>query len=101
MTTVIAKVKVQPGKEAEFERAARGMIAHVRANEPGTLTYVLHRSTTDPTLFAFYEIYRDADAFAAHAGSDRMKHFGRSLAAVVDGRPEITMWQELDAKRSA
>jgi quinol monooxygenase YgiN len=99
MTTVIAKVKVQPGKEAEFERAAREMIAHVRANEPGTLTYVLHRSTADPTLFAFYEIYRDGDAFAAHAGSDRMKQFSRGLASAVDGRPEITMWEEIDAKR--
>ena len=97
MVTVIAKVKVHAGKEAEFERAAREMVAHV-GSEPGTTTYVLHRSTADPTVFVFYEVYADADAFTVHSRSDRMRQFGRSLAGIVDGQPEITMYEELAAK---
>ena len=101
MVTVIAKLKVKSGKEAEFERAAREMVAHVKAHEPGTLTYVLHRSSADPTVFAFYEVYADSAAFTAHSGSDRMRQFGRGLGGVLDGQPEITMYEELDGKRAS
>ena len=101
MVTVIAKLKVRTGKEAEFERAAREMVAHVKAHEPGTLTYVLHRSAADPTVFAFYEVYADSAAFTAHSGSDRMRQFGRGLGGVLDGQPEITMYEELDGKRAS
>jgi len=99
MMTVIAKLKVRAGKEADFEKAAREMVAHVKAQEPGTLKYVLHRSSADPTVFAFYEVYADADAFTAHSGSDRMRQFGRGLGGVLDGQPEITMYEEIDGKR--
>lgn len=99
MMTVIAKLKVHAGKESEFERAAREMVAHVKAHEPGTLTYVVHRAVTDPTLFCFYEVYADEAAFTTHGGSDRMRQFGKSLAGLLDGRPEITMFTEIDGKR--
>ena len=101
MMTVIAKLKVRAGKEAEFEKAAREMVAHVKAEEPGTLTYLLHRSSADPTVFAFYEVYVDAAAFTAHSGSDRMRQFGRSLGGALEGQPEITMYEEIDGKRPA
>jgi quinol monooxygenase YgiN len=99
MMTVIAKLKVQAGKEAEFERAAREMVAHVKSHEPGTLTYLVHRGVADPTLFCFYEVYADEAAFSAHGGSDRMRQFGKSLGGLLDGRPEITMLSEIDGKR--
>lgn len=98
MIVVIAKLKVQEGKEDQFTAAGRKMVAHVKANEPGTLTYTLNQSTADRTDFVFYEVYRDQEAFAAHAGSDTMKDFGRSLGGVVAGRPEITMYDEVDGK---
>ncbi len=43
MITVIANLKVQAGQEAKFQQEAEKMIAHVKANEPNTLTYVLHK----------------------------------------------------------
>jgi quinol monooxygenase YgiN len=99
MVIVIAKVKVKPGKEDEFAAAARKMVAHVKAQEPGTLTYTLNQSTADKTDFVFYEVYRDPEAFAAHAGSEVMQEFGRSLGGVVAGRPEMAMYDEIDGKR--
>jgi quinol monooxygenase YgiN len=99
MITVIAKIKVQQGKESEFEQAGRSMVAHVKAHEPGTLTYVLHRSAKDPTEFVFYEVYRDQDAFTAHSGSDTMKTFAKGLGGLLAGRPEIAMYEEIDGKR--
>ncbi len=99
MMTVITKLKVQAGKEAQFERGAREMIAYVKAHEPGTLTYLVHRAVADPTLFCFYEIYADEAAFTTHGSSDRMREFGKSLGGLLDGRPEITMFTEIDGKR--
>jgi len=53
MVTVIAKLKVKAGSETAFRQAADRMIAHVKAHEPGALTYVLYRSTADPNAFVF------------------------------------------------
>lgn len=99
MVTVIAKLKIQPGKEAAFEEAARGLVAHVKANEPETRTYLLHRSTADPTEYVFYEVYTDQGALATHGGSAPMAQFFGAVGTMVAGRPEITMYEEIDGKR--
>ena len=96
--TVIAKLKLQPGKEAAFKEAFRPLLAHVRGAEPGTLIYILHRSTTDPTELLFYEVYADDAAFAAHGGSGPMRQFFGVVGGLVAGRPEITMWEEVEGK---
>ena len=95
MLTVVAKIKVKADQGAAFEAEAKKMIAHVRANEPGTLTYVCHRSTADPTVYLFYEVYRDQAAFAAHGGSPAMQAFFGALRGIVEGRPEIEMYEAI------
>ena len=92
MLTVVAKIKVKADQAAKFEEEARKLIAHVQANEPGTRTYVLHRSTADPTVYLFYEVYEDQAAFAAHGGSPAMQAFFGAMRGVVDGRPELEMY---------
>ena len=99
--TVVAKLKLQPGKEAAFKEAFRPLLAHVKSAEPGTLTYVLHRSTADPSELLFYEVYADDAAFAAHGGSGPMQQFFAVVGGLVAGRPEITMWQEVEGKKPA
>ena len=99
MVTVIATLKVKSGNEATFEHAAGGMIAHVKANEPGTLTYILHRSTGDPTEFVFYEVYADQGAFATHGGSAQMQQFFGAVGGLLDGRPDIKMYAQVDGKK--
>jgi len=97
--TVIAKLKVSAGKEDAFRQAAAKMIEHVKANEAGTLKYILHRSTSDPTEFVFYEVYADQGAFAAHGGSEAMQQFFGAVGALLAGRPEISMYEELAGKK--
>ena len=99
MVTVMAKLKIQPGKEAAFEGAAGELLAHVKLNEPGTLTYVLHRSTADPTEYVYYEVYTDQAALAAHGSSAPMQKFFGAIGGMVAGRPEITLYDEVDGKR--
>ncbi|MBI3784341.1 MAG: antibiotic biosynthesis monooxygenase, partial [Deltaproteobacteria bacterium] len=87
--TVVAKLKVKAGNESSFQSEAEKMIAHVRANEPGTLTYVLNRSQAVPGEFLFYEVYADASALAAHGSSEPMQKFFGAVGGILDGRPEI------------
>ena len=96
--TVIAKLKVQPGKDADFEAAARQMIATVKESEPGTLTYVLHKNTKDPTEFVYYEVYQDQASFDAHGKTDHMKAFGGKIGSLLAGRPEISILNEVTRK---
>jgi quinol monooxygenase YgiN len=97
--TVIAKLTVKSGSEAAFQQAAEKMIAHVKANEPGTLLYTLNRSTTHPNEFVFYEVYADQAGFAAHGGSAPMQEFFGTVGTMLDGRPEIKIYEELGGKR--
>ena len=96
--SLIAKLKVQPGKDAEFEAAAKQMIATVKESEPGTLSYVLHKNTKDATEFIYYEVYQDQAALDAHGKTDHMKAFGGKIGALLAGRPEISILQEIARK---
>ena len=59
---IVAKLKAQEGKEANLEAELKEMVAKV-ASEEGTLTYTLHKSSNDPTLFMFYEKYKNAETY--------------------------------------
>ncbi len=96
---VIATLKVQPGKEDDFIAAAKKMIDYVTSNEPGTKAYTVNRSTADPTTFVFYEVYADQAAFAAHGGSPAMAEFFGAAGTLLAGRPDISMFEEIAAKR--
>lgn len=98
MLTVIATLKVQPGKEDAFVAAAKSMIEYVTANEPGTKQYALHRSMADPTTFVFYEVYADQAAFAAHGGSPAMAEFFGAAGTLLAGRPDIAMYEDIAAR---
>jgi len=96
--TVVAKLKVKAGQEDALIAGMRKMIAHVRANEPNTRTYVFYRSSKEPTQFLVYEVYADQAAFAAHSGSDAMREFFTLAGTLLDGRAEIEMYEEVDGK---
>jgi quinol monooxygenase YgiN len=99
MITVIARLKAKAGSDAAFRQAADKMIAHVTTNEPQTLTYILHRSTADPNEFVFYERYGDQAALAEHGSSEAMQQFFAAVGGLLDGRPEITLYEELGGKQ--
>ncbi len=98
MIVVVARLKVQSGKESAFEAEAAKLIAHVKANEPGTLAYKLCRSKSDVTDYVFYEEYADEGAFAIHGGSEPMAAFFGAAGGLLGGRPEITMYESVAGK---
>ena len=86
---VIAVLKIQEGKGAEFEAFAGELAKQVRANEPGNLAYELTKSRTEPNTYKFLELYTDQDALTHHGGTDYFKAAGPKFAAVLAGRPEV------------
>ncbi len=84
MITIIARIKIKPGNEAEAEKAAAEMAAAVEANEPGAVAYLVHRSQRDPTDITVFEVYSDDEAFAAHGQTAHMAALQGKLAQVAD-----------------
>ena len=64
--TVVARIRAAKGKADALAALLADQAAEVRKAEPGCLVYRLHRSTNDPDLFLFYEMYVDDAAFEAH-----------------------------------
>ena len=74
MIGVVATLKVQDGKQAEFEAIFTDLAKQVRANEPGNIVYQLTKSRTDATVYKVLELYKDEDALKAHGGTDYFKY---------------------------
>jgi quinol monooxygenase YgiN len=90
--SMLARLVAQDGKGDELVAAFEDLFRQVEG-EPGTELYVLNRSSSEPDVFWFYELYADGDALAAHAGSEAMQKaatvFGPLLAdsELVMGAP--------------
>src|SRR3990172_62441 len=84
MITILARFKVQSGKETEAEQAVRDMAAAVEANEPGAVTYLFHRSAREPAEITVFELYADENAFAAHAQTPHMAKLRSAFGQVFD-----------------
>ena len=86
---IIATLKIQDGKNAEFEAFFGELAKQVRASEPGNLAYQLTQSRTEPQTYKVLELYADQDALTHHGGTDYFKAAGPKFGAVLAGRPEI------------
>lgn len=85
---IIATLKIQADKNAEFETIFSELEAAVRANEPGNNFYACHR-TDDPTVYIVMEQYKDQAAVDAHRTSDHFKTIGAKLGGVMAGRADV------------
>ena len=92
MIGIVATLKVQDGKNAEFEAAFTEAMAQVRANEPGNLFYSLVKSRAEPNTYKVLEGYRDEAAIAAHRDSAHYKALGPKLGGCLAGRPDVELF---------
>lgn len=84
MVSIVARFRMQPGKEEQAVERLRKMAEAVQANEPGALVYIFHRSQQDPSEIVFFEAYADTDAFQAHMQTPHMGEFQASFAELFD-----------------
>ena len=88
---IVATLKVQDGKGAEFEAIFKDLAEQVRAKEAGCLMYQLTKSRADPNTYKVLELYKDEAAIAAHRDSAHYKALGPKLGGCMAGRPEIEL----------
>ena len=86
---VVATLKVQEGKEAEFEAIFRELMDKVTAHEPGNHLYRVFRSRKDNSTYVVMEIYADDDALKAHGKSEHFRAMSPRLGATLAGAPDI------------
>ena len=91
MIGIVATLKVQDGKNVEFEAVFAELSEKVRANEPGNLLYQLTKTRTDPNTYKVLEMYKDQDAVAAHGVTDYFRALGAKMGACLAGRPDVEM----------
>ncbi|MFF9266216.1 MULTISPECIES: putative quinol monooxygenase [Streptomyces] len=60
---------------AAFDDLAARTGELIRANEPGTVIYTVHRVDGRPLERIFYELYRDKDAFEEHESKGYVRAF--------------------------
>jgi quinol monooxygenase YgiN len=89
MIGVVATLKVQPDKSADFEKVFLDLQNRVKANEPGCLTYQLTKSRTEAGTYKVLELYATADALKHHGGTDYFKAAGAAMGPFMAGRPDI------------
>ena len=82
MVTIIARFKMQAGKEDEALERLTKMVSAVQAQEQGALAYICHRSQDDPSEIVFFEVY--ADALQAHGQTSHMGEFRGAFARLFD-----------------
>lgn len=85
---IVATLRVQPGKEEEFEGVFAELAPAVQANEAGNSYYKLFR-TAETGVYKVLECYDDDAAVDAHRASDHFRSLGAKLGPCLAGAPEI------------
>lgn len=87
--TVIAVVKVVPGMESTFINLARTILVPTR-DEPGSVVYRFHQSTTDKTVFTTYERWKSFADLDEHMKTGHMQEFFKQVGPILEpGFPVI------------
>lgn len=95
MIAVIATLKVQEAKTAEFESAMRALAEKVRANEPGCKLYVMCAVKNAPGTYRMLERYDDRAALQHHSGTDYFKATFAKIGGVFAAPPQIDVMEEV------
>ena len=86
---VVATITIAEGSNAEFEQAFLALAEQVRANEPGNIFYILHRSKTDSQVDKVLEQYHSEADLEAHGKSAHFHEANKVLAPLVAAAPEV------------
>src|SRR5256714_2668866 len=88
------------GAGEAFDRLTSQTVEQIRAHEPGTLLYAVHRVEGDPDARLFYELYRDRAAFDHHEAQPHTRRFlaerGRYLTGFDVDKLSLTVAKVID-----
>jgi quinol monooxygenase YgiN len=84
--SLLVQMTVRPGRREEF---LAGMAANAEASvrdEPGCLRFDVCAVEGDENRFLLYELYADADAFAAHKATPHFARWRAVAEQVLEGQ---------------
>ena len=91
---VTAKWTAREGEAGRVQAAIEKLTGPSR-EEPGCSFYQPSRNPEHPEVFFIYEIYDDADAYAAHGASAHFEEFGRGEAIPLLASRELVFYETL------
>lgn len=92
--SVYAYVVARPESVDHVEQAARSIVEDC-LREGGLVAYHLLRDSENPRAFAWFEQWRDEDAFNAHLASPHVARLGQALDGHLDGDMVVKRYHEL------
>ena len=92
MIILTAVLTTVDGRGDEVEAKFKELVPKV-LNDPGAITYAVHRAVDNPNKFLVYERYEDEEAFKYHGGTDHFKEFGRSTREMFAARAEVQFYK--------
>jgi quinol monooxygenase YgiN len=92
MITFIARMTVRPENAEAYEAMLTEVRDLSRANEPGVVYYDFGRSADEPGSYVVVEVYRDAEAHAAHMAAPWVIESIPKSVAMVEGKFDIRQY---------
>jgi autoinducer 2-degrading protein len=82
---ILVEVNVKPERLNDFLELIKYDAEHSEGDEPGCLRFDVLRDTEDPNKFFYYEVYKDADARAAHRETPHFRRYAAESADMFTG----------------
>ena len=89
MFVLVVRFEVRPECLRTFDDLVDRTVALIRTQEPGTLTYAVHRRPERENERVFYEVYTDREAFETHESQPHTRAFLEQRGALLVGDPEV------------
>lgn len=90
MEGLVVRFDLRDGEAAvAFDALVARTLPLIEAEEPGTLQYAVHAVEGEPLARVFYELYADADAFAAHETSPHTRTMLDAFGGLLDREPRV------------
>jgi quinol monooxygenase YgiN len=93
----LARYEVRPEALGEVIAAIHEFVAHVRANEAGSLRYEVWQEQEHPTRFVHIFVWRDEEANRIHGESAAVKKFAGTLYPKCLAPVEFVTYKQVDA----
>lgn len=91
---VMARIKAKPDTIKQVSLGLQCLLAPTR-QEAGCIQYDLHQSSEDPTLFYFYEKWKDDEALFKHLKTPHVLTMIRETSNLLAEPPEIQRVESL------
>jgi quinol monooxygenase YgiN len=86
---LVVRFELLHGREEAFDDLTATTLQGIRASEPGTLAYLVHRDRSNPAVRVFYELYENETAFETHETQPHVRRFLNERRHHLRSEPEV------------